>query len=277
MIIGLNNSSNITTILSYPWVSSLSNVSVAIGTIFLAILTYRSTIELKKQYKNSIMREKAMLINTKTIPLLKKKIEELCSYLGNDEFIKFEGGISNPVLKITPNCFIDIVRSENAFTVVNEEIYLIYTADDYFKNHMGSAVSSINMYHKNALELEKLVKSVFNSETPDSFIRHSKEIGLSEFGTDFTNTLRPIEDFLSIVYIVARTGSKNAYTNGSVNIINLIKRRYDELHSAALADPESKRISTEIQVKLRDINANISDAYDEIKKLEELWQNKFII
>lgn len=277
VINGLNNSSSIVTILSYPWVSSLSNILVAFGTIILAIFSYISIVELRNHYKTSYMREKALLINVKTIPPLKKKIEELLGYLDNDEFIKFGSSLSNPVLNIVPNCFIDIARFDIIFNIVNEDIHLVYTTDDHLKNHMGSAVSSINMYHKNALELENLIKIVLNSEPPDSFFEHSKEIGLSEFGTDFTNTLRPIEDFLYVVYVVVGTGSKKAYTNGSINIINLIKKRYDELSSVALADSESQHIFNEIQIKLRDINSNLNDAYKEIQKLEELWQNEFII
>jgi len=271
--------------------STLANFLVAVGTFILAFYTYKlarsnditvknsqdQLEELKNQYKISNMREKAILLNATTIPMLKKKIDELCNYLDNNEFIKYEGSISNPIQKMAPNCFIDIVRSDIIFIITNEEIHLVYTTDEYLRKNISNAIDFLNKYHTNARELEKLINIVFSSKPPNLFIKDSKEMGLSEFGTGFTNTLRPIEDFLSVVYIVARTGSKKAYTNGSIDIINLIERRYNDLHSAAVTDPESKRIYDDIQTRLIDIKSNLTNAYYEIQKLQEIWQNEFII
>lgn len=276
MVNWLGNSSNVVNTLSSPWVGSLSNIFVAIGTIVLAILTYKSIMELKNQYKTSIMREKAIQINAKTIPTIKNKIEELRSCIDKSEFIKYENSILNPILNITPNCFIDIATHDSIFNVVNGEILLIYTTDDHLRKHMGSAITFINMYHKNALELERLVNTVFNSEPPDSFIKYLKELGLSE-STDITNSSRRIEDIFSLVYIIAVTGSSKAYTSGKVTVINLIKDRYGDINSVALTDSESRRTFEAIQTKLCDINSNLNNAYDEILKLEEIWQNKLII
>lgn len=271
-----SNSSNIENTLLSPLIGSLSNISVAIGTIILAILTYKSIIEPKNQYKTDILRGKAIQINAKTIPLLKKKIEELSSYIDKKEFIKFESGRLDPSLKITSNCFIDILKEDVIFNIVNEEIYLIYTADDYLKKHMGSAITFINMYHKNALELERLVNIVLNSEIPDSFSKYLEKLGFPEL-INTTNSLGRVRNFVSLVYIVSVTGSSKAYTSGRVTIIDLIKDRYNDLNSAALEDSESRHIFEEIQTKIHELDSNLNNAYGEIQKLEKIWQNKYVM
>jgi hypothetical protein len=193
----VGNSTNIKNTLEEQWIITGANILVAFGTIFLAFYTYKLarsndlTIlnsqnqlkELKKQYYNNNLREKAISIYP-IISILEDKINEILKYLDNDEFIKYENR-KNPILKIVSNSFIDIVTSSskplNVFSIVNNEIFLVYVKDEYFRKYMGNAINFLNMYYKNVNELEKLVKTVFDSNPPEPFTKYLKMCGISDF------------------------------------------------------------------------------------------------
>lgn len=283
----LGNSTNIKNALSQPWLITISNILVALGTIVLAYYTYKLahsndlTIknsqnqfeELKKQYSISNLREKAISINP-IISIFKNKIDELLNYLNKDEFIKYENG-TNPVLKILPNSFTDIVKSynkfSNVFRIVNNEIFLVYITDEHFRKYMGNAINFLNIYYKNAHELEKLVKTAFDSKPPESFIEYLKGYNLHDFYSSRA------KEFLSVVYVIAVTGSRMAYTSGHGDITQFIENRYDDFHDVIITDTESQHIYYEIQTRLNNIRDSLTSAYSEIQMLDKIWQNEFII
>lgn len=295
LLIWISNSTNIETTLSHPWVSTSANVLVAIATGVLALYTYKlarsndltvknsqnQLEELKKQYKISNMREKAKLIDTTTIPTLKQKIAELCTHLDKKTYIKKDNIQKEPLLKLVPNHFVDAIRDDNIFKIINEKIVLTYTEDNNLVQHMNIAIGSLNDYRTNACNLEKLIKSAYDSKPPDSFIQALDKICTNESKVNCVgNVIKPYDlkdsDFFAL-YFLAMTGSKNAYKSGHSDVIKLLDKHFEELQSAATIDSESHLVFNEIQTELSDIRYNLTNAFDEIQKLHELWQNDFII
>ena len=227
--------------------------------------------------KKSNIREKAKSINSKTIPILNQKINELDVYLDEKTYIKFDKVQAKPILKLNPNHFIDAVKSCNIFKIVDEKIILIYTKDTHLKRHMSIILSHLNDYHTSAYKLEKLIESLNNSKPPESFILTLKEISIDEFGEERVNALGPKNNDIFALYFLSLTGSQNSYKSGAVFVIDLLEKRFDDLQSAAVNDSEHKATFYIIQTEIKNIKVSLTGAFDEIQKLHEMWQNKLII
>lgn len=274
-----SNSTNIENTLSQSWLSNLANICVAFGTILLAILTYRSMIELKKQYKFNYMRDKAKLIETTTIKPLIQKIDELRNYIDEKKYIRYDQIEKEPLIKLLKNSF--LVQSYDIFKIDNGKIVLIYNEDSNLTQYMNKALNYLNDYHINASNLEKLVNAVYKSNIPYSFIQVVDEIIIKESRIHpKTNVMNPYEiddNDKSKLYFLIVFGSTKGYEAGSSTIIMLLNNYYNDLQSAVANDSEIQLLFNEIQNELSNINFNLNNAYDEIQKLHEIWQNEFII
>ena len=146
---------------------------------------------------------------------------------------------------------------------------------------MNKALNYLNDYYINASNLEKLVNSVYKSNIPFSFIQVVDEIIIKESRIHpKTNVMKPYEinfDDKSKLYFLIVFGSKKGYPAGSSTIMMLLNNYYNDLQSAVTNDSEIHLLFNEIQNELRNINFNLNNAYDEIQKLHEIWQNEFII
>ena len=227
--------------------------------------------------KKSHIREKAKSINSSTIPNLNKTINELNVYLDNKTYIKYDKLQPKPILRLNPNLFIDMVRLSDIFKIIDEKIILIYTKDEYLKQHMPIILSHLNDYHTSACKLEKLIDSLNISKPPQPLIDIFKEISIIEFGQNKVNTLSPKDEDLFALYFLSLTGSKNSYKSGTSFIIDLLDKRFDDLQLAAVNNSEHKDTFNNIQTEIKNIKFSLTGALDEIQKLHEIWQNELSI
>lgn len=230
-----------------------------------------------QKIKHSNIREKATYIDEKTIPILNQHITDLIGDLDNKTYIKFRNLQEVPILKLSPNYFFDILKPFNIFKIQDEKVVLTYTKDKDLNKHMTIILKCLNEYHNSSSKLEKLIESLVKTQPSKSFIQNLREISISEFGENKVNSLNPKNADIFALHFLSITGSQNAYKSGHVFVIELLKKRFDDLQVIVSNDSEYKDTYYEIQQENKNIKDSLTCAFDEIQKLHEKWQNKLII
>ena len=248
-------------------------LSLIIPIVFSLVLFYSGMRYQNHKTKKSHIREKAKEIDKGELASLKSLIITVNSLFENKDFIKFDEKNSKEYLKNNENYFIENVDVSGIFKIDNDEIVLSYKKDKILNGHMKSILSCLKEYQLSASNLRKNLRDLNISEILNEFENDIMEIIVDEFGADKFAMENRKEEFLSVLYIIALTGSNNSYTSGRTFVIQLIKKRFHDLQKIVIDNPNSRILFNEIKTDIENINSNLITAIKEIQALHDDWQN----
>lgn len=259
-------------------VETLILLCTAIFLVFKYIIfrkKHESLTITEEEIKQKNIRDKALDIDKNTLPTFKRLINDLRTHLNEKTYIEYDK-LHPLTLKFDSNIFIDNLGSSDIFKVENNQLILTYTQDAHLNQHMQVILKHLNDYHDSACKLKTIIHFLSDSTPPLLFGSDLDKIACEEFGKERVLQLNPDYKDYFAVYFITMTGSKNAYKDGHVFVIKLLKNRFEDLQSAIMKNDEDAQTIKEIQEELRNIKFNLDSAYDEIQKLHEVWQNKLI-
>lgn len=223
--------------------------------------------------KKSHIKEKSQEIDKGELADLKSLIITIKSLFDNKDFILFNEKNPKEYLKTNENYFIENVDVSGIFKIENDEIVLSYKKDKILNRHMKSIFLCLKEYQLSVSHLRKNLRDLNISEILNEFENDIREIIVDEFGADKFAMENRKEEFLSVLYIIALTGSNNSYTSGRTFVLQLIKKRFYDLQKIVIDNPNSLIIFNEIKTDIENINRNLITAIKEIQALHDDWQN----
>ena len=180
-------------------------------------------------------------------------------------------------MKTDENYFIENIDDSGIFKIDNDEIVFSYKKDKILNGRMKSILLCLKEYQINASYLRKKLHALNISKSLDEFENDIREIIVDEFDTDKFATESRKEEFLSVLYIIALTGSDNSYKSGRTFVITLIKKRFYDLQKIVMDNPKSYILFSEFKTDIENINRNLITAIKEIQALHDDWQNEHMI
>jgi len=246
----------------------------------LAIITPIITFWLGMLYQNhkikkSNIREKAMKLNEEIMKdlknhslIVKKQIIEL-NYIS---FVERKNGVT---FEIHEN--FNFLFNYSIFKIKDNKITLTYQRDRILKKHADIIIENIEKYRLELSFLENNINKLNISNVPPDFENNLRELIKDLHGRDDLDRGERLNEFLFISYVVAISGSKNSYKSGRTCIIDIIKKRYDDLQDIVKSNSNSMNTFVRIEYSLNTILSSLDNIVYEIEYLEEDWQNKLII
>lgn len=230
---------------------------------------------LKNQDKSAI-REKAKVLDEGVMEYIKIHANNIKKHIDEKDYISFGGSAINATLKFNKNEFVDILNDSRIFELKDNKISLIYKKDRILVNHINKIIQNLEIYQTVASKLSDLIENLDESSIPPKFEENFRNLLINEFGGDDFGKER-FTEFLFISYVVSISGSKNSYSSGKIFMIEIIKKRYDDLQYIARSDLKSKDTYSIIEGCLNNILSCQNNLIEEIEYLHEEWQNKLII
>ena len=258
-------------------ISNFDIISLILSLILPIVLFYSGMRYQDYKTKNSHIREKAKEIDKGELAALKSLITTVKSFFDNRDFITFDEKNSKGDLKNDVNYFIENIDVSGIFKIDNDEIVLSYKKDKILNGHMKQILLCLNKYQINVSHLRKNLSDLNISKSLNEFEDDIREIIVDEFDTDKFATEKRKEEFLSVLYIVALTGSDNSYKSGRTFVITLIEKRFHDLQKIVIDNPKSHILFSEIKTDIENINHNLETAIKEIQALHYDWQNEHMI
>ena len=241
------------------------------------VLLYVSKRHKNDETKRSHIKEKAKEIDKGELADLKNLIITVKSSFDDKNFIVLDEKNPKCNMKNDENYFIKNIDDSGIFKIDNNEIVFSYKKDKILNGHMKSILLCLKEYQVNVSHFKKNLLDSNNSEILNEFENDIRGIIVDEFGIDKFATESRKEEFLSVLYIVALTGSYNSYKNGRNFVIILIKNRLYDLQKIVIANPKSHILFSEIKTDIENINHNLNTVIKEIQALHDDWQNEQMI
>ena len=252
-------------------------LSLIIPIVFSLVLFYSGMRYQNHKTKKSHIREKAKEIDKGELASLKNLIITVNSFFDDKYFMTFDEKNSNGDLKTDENYFIKNIDVSGIFKIDNYEIVLSYKKDKILNRHMKTIMTCLKEYQMSISHLRKNLDDLNISENIDDFENDIREIIVDEFDVDKFATESRKEEFLSILYMIALTGSDNSYKSGRTFVITLIEKRFHDLQKIVMDNPKSHILFNEIKSDIENINSNLITAIGEIQALHDDWQNEHMI
>ena len=245
--------------------------------IFLPLMTFVLGIKLQNyRIKNNHIREKARELDEGIMKDLKACANEVKKQISDKDYIFVWGKI--PVGLKLNNCeFAESLEKSKIFKVKDSKISLVYRKDGILRKHAKIIIQNLETYYTELSQLKNMIENFNESNIPLDFEENFRNLLKNEFVGDCLENENRLNEFLFISYMISISGSKNSYTSGRTCIIDIIKKRYDDLQSIARKNPESNETFSIIQNRLANIISCQSKLINEIEELHEEWQNKLII
>lgn len=225
----------------------------------------------------SNIRDKAALLNEGIMKDLKTRAIEIKKHIKQKDYISFRKSSIKAILKFNDCEFAAILDESGIFKVKDNKISLIYINDRILIKHADIIIQNLEMFQNTVFELKDLIESLIDSDIPAGFENKLRILIKEDTGEDCLDKGKRLKEFLFITYLVSVSGSENSYKNGRTCIINIIQKRYDDLHNIIMGDPKSKDLCLSIEHRMNNIQSCLNDLINEIEYLHEDWQNKLII
>ena len=252
----------------------ISSISIIVSPFVLLYLAKRHKND---ETKRSHIKEKAKEIDKGELADLKKLIITVKSSFDDKNFIILNNKNSKCNMKNDENYFIENIDDSGIFKIDNDEIVFSYKKDKILNGHMKTILLCLKEYQINASHLRKTLRDLNIFKSLNEFENDIREIIVDEFDTDKFATESRKEEFLSVLYIIALTGSDNSYKSGRTFVITLIEKRFHDLQKIVMDNPKSHTRFNEIKTDIENINRNLITAIKEIQALHDDWQNEHMI
>jgi hypothetical protein len=256
--------------------SNFEIVSLILIIVSPFVLLYLAKRHKNDETKRSHIKEKAKEIDKGELADLKNLIITVKSSFDDKNFIVLDKKTKYN-MKNDENYFIENIDDSGIFKIDNDEIVFSYKKDKILNEHMNLILLCLKEYKMNVSHLRKNLRDLNISKIHNGFENDIRGIIVDEFGTDKFATENRKEEFLSVLYIIALTGSNNSYKSGRTFVITLIEKRFHDLQKIVMDNPKSYIIFNEIKTDIENINRNLITAIREIQTLHDDWQNEHMI
>lgn len=247
----------------------------SISIIFSVFSFFGGMLYQDYRIKKSNIREKAKEIDVNILETLKNLLKKSKEYIENDNYIQLAKNQATCIFD--ENCFIDFLTKSGVFRLENNDIRVVYNRDKIFNSHAIKIAQYLKEYQIEVNSLKEIVENLHIKDIPSDFEQKLRKLIKDEFGNDCLDTGNRREEFIFVLFVVSVCNSKNSYKNGRVCVIEIIKRRFEDLQNIVKDDSNTYDLFLRVANIQAHISFILSNTLKEIESLQEDWQNKLVI
>lgn len=253
----------------------ITQVKSAISIIFPIFSFIIGMLYQDYRIKKSNIREKAKEINEKILEYLKILSNKSKQYIESENYIKLSNCRAASLLD--EEYFTNFLINSSIFKLEKEGIRVVYKRDKIFTKHAVKIAQYLKDYTAEVNSLKEIVENLRVEDIPSSFEQSVRKLLKDEFGTDGLDTGDRREELVFALFVVSVCNSKNSYKNGRNCVVEIIKKRFQDLQNIVKNDPNTYDVFSRVLDLQTNIDFILSSMLKEIESLQEDWQNKLII